>query len=222
MWTQRWLVDRYALSPGRVHVAEPGVDASEISPGTAGGGELLCVAAVTPPKGHDVLLAALATVTDLPWHCVCVGSLDRDPGHVDRLGGHARRVGIDDRVNFTGPRTGADLDSLYADADVLVLASRSETYGMVVTEALARGLPVVATSAGGLPEALGGGRNGSRPGLLVPSGDPAALATALRRWLVDTELRQRLRRAAQERRLTLPSWSATSIRISRALAEVAG
>jgi glycosyltransferase involved in cell wall biosynthesis len=91
-----------------------------------------------------------------------------------------------------------------------------------VTEALAHGLPVVATSVGGLPEALGRGCNGSRPGLLVPSGDPAALAAALRRWLVDTDLRHRLRRAAQERRLTLPSWSATSIRISRALAEAAG
>ena len=205
----------------RVHVAEPAVDAADLATGTAAGGALLCVAAVTPDKGHDVLLAALATVADLPWRCVCVGTLDRDPGFVDRLGRQAREGGIGDRVRFAGPRTGADLDAAYAAADVLVLASRAETYGMVVTEALARGLPVVATAVGGLPEALGRGADGSRPGLLVPPGDPAAFAAALRSWLGDTDLRQRLRHAAQERRVTLPGWSVTSDRISRVLAEVA-
>ena len=87
-----------------------------------------------------------------------------------------------------GPRTGADLERSYAAADVLVLASRAETYGMVVTEALARGLPVVATEVGGVPEALGHGAGGMRPGLLVPSGDPAALGAALRSWLGDAGL----------------------------------
>ena len=219
-WTRRWLLDRYSLRPAQVHVAEPGVDAADLAPGTAAGGELLCVAAVTPGKGHDVLLAALAAVTDLPWHCVCVGALTRDPGFVARLGRQARDGGIGDRVRFTGPRTGADLDVAYAAADALVLASRAETYGMVVTEALARGLPVVATTVGGLPEALGRGSDGSRPGLLVPPGDSNALAAALRCWLSDTDLRQRFRHAAQERRVTLPGWSATSVRISRVLAEV--
>ena len=219
-WTRRWLLDRYTLSPARVHVAEPGADTAEIARGTAAGGELLCVAAVTPGKGHDVLLAALATIRDLSWRCLCVGTLTRDPGFVERLGCQARDGGIGDRVRFTGPRTGADLDVAYAAADALVLASRSETYGMVVTEALARGLPVVATSVGGVPGALGRGADGSRPGLLVPPGDPVALAAALRRWLASTVLRQRFREAARERRGTLPGWPSTTVQLSRVLAEV--
>ena len=92
---------------------------------------------------------------------------------------------------------------------------------MVVTEALARGLPVVATTVGGLPEALGRAPDGSRPGMLVPPDDPAALAAALRRWLGDSALRQRLRHSSRERRSTLQGWSATSVRISRVLGEVA-
>lgn len=220
-WTRRWLLDRYALRPAQVHVAEPGVDAAHRAPGTAAGGELLCVAAVTPGKGHDVLLEALAMVGDLPWRCVCVGTLTRDPGFADRLVRQARESGIGDRVHFTGPRTGADLEASYAAADALVLATRAETYGMVVTEALARGLPVVATAVGGLPRALGRGARGSLPGLLVPPDDPQAFAAALRCWLGDTDLRQRFRHAAQERCATLAGWSATSIRVSRVLAEVA-
>ena len=124
-------------------------------------------------------------------------------------------------MRFTGALAGPDLDAAYAAADVLVLASRAETYGMVVTEALARGLPVVATDVGGLPEALGGGADGDRPGLLVPAGDPAALAAALRSWLGDSDLRRRLRLAAQERRATLAGWSATSERLACVLAGVA-
>ena len=103
---------------------------------------------------------------------------------------------------------------------MLVLASRGETYGMVVTEALARGLPVVATAVGGVPEALGWS-GATRPGLLVPPDDVAGLAAALRRWLDDHDLRQRLRQAAGERRATLPDWSDTTERVSRVLAEVA-
>jgi len=220
-WTRRWLLDRYALRPGLVHVAEPGVDAAEPATGTVEGAELLCVAAVTPLKGHDVLLEALATVSDLSWRCDCVGTLDRDPGFVERLRSQAREGGLSDRVVFTGPRTGADLDLSYASADVVVLASRAETYGMVVTEALARGIPVVATDVGGLPEAMGRGADGSLPGLLVPPGDPAALAAALRCWLGDPDLRERLRRAAHGRRVTLSGWPDTALRVSRILADVA-
>jgi glycosyltransferase involved in cell wall biosynthesis len=221
-WTRGWLLERYPLSPAQVHVAEPGVDPADLAPGTSAGGQLLCVAAVTPGKGHDVLLAALAAIMDLQWRCVCVGTLTRDPGFVDRLGRQARDGGVGDRVRFVGPFSGAHLDIAYAAADALVLATRAETYGMVVTEALARGLPVVSTTAGGLTEALGRGADGSQPGLLVPPGDSEAFAAALRRWLGDALLRQRLRQVAQERRLTLPGWSTTSSRISRVLAEVAG
>jgi glycosyltransferase involved in cell wall biosynthesis len=121
-----------------------------------------------------------------------------------------------------GPRTIAALDQAYSAADALVLATRVESYGMVVSEALARGLPVLATSVGGLPEALGRLPGGRRPGLLVPPGDAAALAAALRRWLTDASLRGRLRHAARQRRTTLRGWPVTSDRVSRVLAGVSG
>ena len=97
-----------------------------------------------------------------------------------------QRHGLDDRVRLTGPLTGAALDAAYAAADLLVVPSRAETYGMVVTEALARGIPVLASDAGGLPETLGRDPGGRVPGVLVQSGDAAALAAALRGWLIDS------------------------------------
>jgi glycosyltransferase involved in cell wall biosynthesis len=215
-WTRRRLGELYGLPTGMIHVAEPGVEAAGLAPGTEAGGALLCVAAVTPVKGHDVLLDALATAADLAWRCTCVGSLDRDPAFA---GGVRRRAG--DRVTFPGTRTGAELDRAYAAADLVVLASHAETYGMVVTEALARGLPVLATGVGGVPEALGQGEDGTRPGLLVPPGDPAALGTALRSWLEDAGLRRRLRRAARERRATLRPWAATAAEVATVLARAA-
>jgi glycosyltransferase involved in cell wall biosynthesis len=217
-WARRRLADLYALPPDRVHVAEPGVDPARLAPGTAAGGALLCVASLTPDKGHGVLFDALASATDLVWRCECVGSLVRDPAFADRARRRARDRGLGDRVSFPGPLTGADLDRAYAAADLLVLPSHAETYGMVVTEALARGLPVLASDVGGVTEALGHGDDGARPGMLVPSGDPAALGAALRAWLEDAELRDRLRRAARERRATLRPWAATASEVAEVLA----
>ncbi len=121
-WTRRRLLELYPLPADRVHVAEPAVDAADLATGSAAGEALLCVAAVTFDKGHDVLLDALATISDLSWHCVCVGSLDRDPAFVESLRRRALDGGLDDRVHFAGPRTGADLDRSYAAADLMVLA----------------------------------------------------------------------------------------------------
>jgi len=209
-WARRVLLELYPLPDDRVHVAEPGADAADVAPGTATAGALLSVAAVIPGKGHDVLLDALAMLARLRWHCLCVGSLERDPAFAERLRRRVLDGGMDGRVRFSGPQTGADLARSYGAADVLVLPSRSETYGMVVTEALARGLPVVAAEVGGVPEALGHGVDGTRPGLLVPPDDPAALRDALRAWLEDGDLRRRLRRAARERRASLSRWSTTT------------
>jgi glycosyltransferase involved in cell wall biosynthesis len=220
-WGRRTLLELYSLPHDRVHVAQPGVDAAPLSTGTPTGGAMLCVAAVIPGKGHDVLLDALAKLTDLSWECLCVGSLDRDPAFVARLRRGLSESELADRVRFTGPRSGADLDRRYASADVLVLPSRAETYGMVVTEALARGLPVVATDVGGVREALGHGMGGVRPGLLVPPADATALAAALRSWLADAELRLRWRRAARERRASLSGWSTTTSVLAGVLAEAA-
>jgi glycosyltransferase involved in cell wall biosynthesis len=218
-WTRRRLLELYELSPERVHVAEPAVERAQLASASAGGGALLCVAAVSFDKGHDVLLDALAAISDLSWHCTCVGSLDRDPAFAARLRQRSDTAGLGNRIEFPGPRTGADLDRSYDAADLLVLPSRAETYGMVLTEALARGLPVVAANAGGVTEALGYAADATtRPGLLVAPDDPPALARALRAWLGDADLRRRLRRAARERRDSLSRWDTTTSAIAGVLA----
>ena len=102
-----------------------------------------------------------------------------------------------------------------------MLATRAESYGMVVTEALAHGLPVLATAAGGLPEALGRLPDGRVPGVLVPPDDADALAAALRRWLTDDRHRGALRDAAAERRASLDGWGVTTDRVGRVLEEAA-
>ena len=220
-WARQALLDLYALPAERVHVAEPGVEAAELAPGTARGDSLLSVAAVIPGKGHDVLLDALATLNGRRWQCLCVGTLERDPAYVAALRRRAVDRGVDGRMRFSGAQPDADLSRSYGAADLLVLPSRSETYGMVVTEALARGLPVVAADVGGVPEALGHGADGTRPGVLVPPDDAAALGEALRAWLEDPGLRRRLRRAARERRESLPDWSATTSALADVLASAA-
>ena len=220
-WARQALLDLYSLPDGRVHVAEPGVEAAELAPGTATGGSLLSVAAVIPGKGHDVLVDALASLDGRRWRCLCVGTLERDPTYVATLRRRAFDRGMDGRLRFSGALPEEDLARSYGAADLLVLPSRSETYGMVVTEALARGLPVVAADVGGVPEAMGHGADGTRPGLLVPGDDPAALGDALRAWLEDAGLRRRLRRAARERRESLPDWSATTAALADVLARAA-
>ncbi len=208
-WAGRDLVARHGLDPARVHVVPPGADPAPLAPGTDGASRLLCVAAVTPRKGHDLLVRALGSLTGLPWSCECVGAL-RDPGHAARLRALITDLGLDGRVRLAGPRTGDALAARYAAADLTVLASRAETYGMVIAESLARGVPVLATAAGAVPETLGVAPDGDRPGLLVPPEDPAALAHALRRWLTEPALRERLRAAARARRATLDDWTTAS------------
>ncbi|MEV6812542.1 glycosyltransferase family 4 protein [Micromonospora sp. NPDC051296] len=218
-WTRAQLLRRYALPVDRVHVAAPGVDPAPPAPGSPAGSALLCVATVAAHKGHDVLVEALAAVADRPWTLACVGPLHREPAFVDRLRERIAAHRIGDRVRLTGPLAGDRLAAAYAAADLLVHPSRGETYGMVVTEALARGIPVLATAVGGLPDALGHAAPDGRPGLLVPPGDPDALATQLRRWFDEAELRERLRRAARRRRTTLEDWTTTTNRITAALKE---
>jgi glycosyltransferase involved in cell wall biosynthesis len=227
-WTLEWLVERYQLDPDRLHVAQPGADNADTATGTPSGSELLCVAAVVPAKGHLDLLAALASVADRPWRLRCVGALDLAPDHVAHLRRRCLDSGIAERVTFVGPLAGDDLEQAYAAADVLVLASRIETYGLVLTEALAHGLPVIATSVGGVAEAMGGvaeavdGTAGAvLPGLLVPAAGPDELGRALRSWLEDADLRERLRAAALQRRATLSPWSTTAQRVSDVLSGLA-
>ena len=162
---QRYPLTTPDLPP--IYVAEPGTDPAPPAVGTDGASALLCVAAVTPVKGHDVLVDALAAVADRPWTCVCAGPLDRAPEHVADVRRRIARAGLVDRVRLVGPLDPDARDAAYAAADLAVLASRTETYGMAAAEALARGLPLVATTGGGLPDTVGHAPDGTRPGLLV-------------------------------------------------------
>nr|GID83403.1 hypothetical protein Ade03nite_23270 [Actinoplanes derwentensis] len=180
-----------------VHAIPPGVDPAPPAVPSPGGHRFLNVASLTHRKGQDVLLAALTLITDPGWTCTVAGA-GEPPGPA--VPG----------VRFVGPLAGAALDDAYANADLFVLPSRAETYGMVITEALARGIPVVASDVGGVPEALGAAPGGGIPGRLVPPDDPDALAGALRDWLTGPELRDRWRADALARRETLTGWDETA------------
>ena len=177
-WTRRQVLTRYAIPACRVHVARPGVD-PVAAPARPVRGHLICVGVLGRHKGQDLLVEALADLADRDWHCVLAGSLDRDPDFAGQLRARITRLGYGHRVRLSGVLTGAALSHAYTTADLLVAPSRAETYGMTVTEALAHGLPVIAAAVGGLPEALGSTADGTRPGQLIPPGDPAALAAAL-------------------------------------------
>ncbi|NEA99573.1 glycosyltransferase family 4 protein [Streptomyces sp. SID13726] len=217
-WAVRRLVSHHGLAPERVHVATPGADIAPLASGTDGVSRLLCVAAVTPRKGQHRLIEALAGATDLPWSCVCVGGITQDPEYVASLRVLIQKYGLQDRLHLAGPQAGAELDASYAAADLMVLTSYAETYGMAVTEALARGIPVLATDVGGLPEAVGRAPDGGVPGILVPPEDPAALAAELRGWFGEADVRRRLKAAARGRRAALDGWATTA----RSLAGVLG
>ncbi|MET7651405.1 glycosyltransferase family 4 protein [Streptomyces sp. NPDC005486] len=209
-WAVRRLVSHHGLAPERVHVAAPGADIAPLASGTDGVSRLLCVASVTPRKGQHRLVEALAAARDLPWSCVCVGGLGQDPEYVVHLRGLIAKHGLQDRLELAGPKAGAELDAAYASADLMVLTSYAETYGMAVTEALARGIPVLATDVGGLPEAVGRAPDGGVPGILVPPEDPAALAAELRGWFGEADVRRRLKAAARGRRAALNGWATTA------------
>jgi len=219
-WTRRQVLTRYRIPARRVHVARPGAD-RVAAPARPVRGHLICVGVLSRHKGQDLLVEALADLADRDWHCVLAGSLDRDPDFVEHLQTRITRLGYDHRVRLTGVLTGAALSHAYTTADLLVAPSRSETYGMTVTEALAHGLPVIATAVGGLPEAFGSTADGTGPGQLIPPGDPAALAAALGDWLGDEGHRHRLRAAVRQRQPTLRGWEQTTQEVAEALTALA-
>ncbi|CAM3700206.1 glycosyltransferase family 4 protein [Smaragdicoccus niigatensis] len=221
-WTRDRLLAEHNLSADRVHVAHPGSDAVELAPSRENGRALLCVATIAAHKGHDTLVSALDRIAELPWHCTFAGPLDREPRFVDNLRRQLDNSRVADRVTFVGTLAGDSLSKQYAAADLVVLASRVESYGMVLGEALARGIPVVATRVGGIPEAVGTANDGTVPGLLVAPNDAEALSEELARWLQDPQLRHRLRAAARDRRRSLPTWRSSTERVAAVLAGVAG
>jgi glycosyltransferase involved in cell wall biosynthesis len=181
------------------------------------------VGAVTPVKGADRVLAALVAVADLDWTWTCVGAADVDPAFASALRSEVEGAALGDRLRWTGALAPDRVAGQLAAADLLVVGSRVETYGMVVGEALARGIPVLVPPVGGLSEALGATRDGRRPGLVAARDDLDALAASLRAWLSDADLRERTRAAAVARRAEgLPAWAETTAVVEKALDEAAG
>jgi glycosyltransferase involved in cell wall biosynthesis len=200
--TARLLASSYGVPAGRIKVAPPGSDRVAPARGSRDATvSLLSVGAVVPRKGYDVLLAALAMLADLPWRLTLVGDRTRDPATAQRLDEQIGRLGLAGRVTATGAVASERIDQLYDEADIFVLASRHEGYGMAFAEAIAYGLPVVGTRAGALPETVPADAS-----LLVPIDDPSALAAALRQLIEDPALRRRVATAAQTAAAGLPAW----------------
>lgn len=212
------VLDGYGVPREHIRVVVPGIEATEPAegPDAAEAPLLLCVASVTPRKGHDVLVDALTRVRDLRWRCVCAGSTERDPAFAGPLMARVAEAGLADKLDFVGERHGDALTALYRGASVFVLASHYEGYGMALADALAHGLPVVSTTGGAIPFTVP-----PDAGLLVEPGDAPAFADALRTVLApDGAVRAELGAAARSHAETLPSWREAAATFARAIEEL--
>ncbi|MEU1973030.1 glycosyltransferase family 4 protein [Microbacterium sp. NPDC019599] len=216
-WTRTQLAQRGLVAPARLSVAIPGTDDVPPAHGTRGGSAMLCLGVVAPHKGQDVLVEALSGLGGGGWTCTIAGSVDAEPAFARRVVGRREEAGLRDRIRMPGVLAGAALDEALGGADLLVAPSRVEAYGMVVADALRRGIPVVASDVGGIPEAVAS----SEAAVLVPPGDAWALRVALERWVADPALRARLTGEARRGRDRLPRWTDTAARVAAVLEEVA-
>ena len=211
--TARLVASDYGVSTERITVARPGNDPAPRSRGSRDGvPHLLSVGAVTPRKGFDVLIAALAALAKLPWRLTIAGDLTRDPNEAARLQACISEHQLSNRIAVPGAVSAERLAALYDEADVFVLASHFEGYGMAYSEALSRGLPVVGTTAGAIPDTVP-----CTAGLLVAPGDVTELADALRRVIADDELRRRLSDGAVASAAALPTWQQSAAIFAAAL-----
>ncbi len=211
--TAALLTADYAVPSTSISVACPGTDPAPAARGSDDGiVRLLSVGAVVPRKGFDVLIAALATLADLPWQLTIAGARDRDPKAAARLDADIARFELGTRVDVLGAVAAERLDALYTGADLFVLASRFEGYGMAYAEAIAHGLPVIGTTAGAIPDTVPAGA-----AVLVPPDDAGALAGALRRLVENADARGRLAAGAREAAGRLPTWQASANIFARAL-----
>ncbi|MCA4904816.1 MAG: glycosyltransferase family 4 protein [Rhodocyclaceae bacterium] len=205
--TARCLADA-GVDAARIAVTPPGTerppeDAVHQLAGAGDGGtlRLLSIGSVVPRKGHRLLVEALAGLKALPWRLNCIGSTERDLAAVAGVRAAIASHGLDGRVALAGEVGPDALREAWHDADVFVLPSSHEGYGMAYAEAMARGLPVIGTTAGAIPDTVP-----ETAGLLVEAGDVDALRIALERLMVDAALRQQLAAGALEAAAALPDW----------------
>lgn len=220
-WTARTLAAD-GVPIAQLRVVEPGVErrktrgsASRQGPVAALEQEslsLLCVATLTPRKGHAVLIEALNELRDRPWHLTCAGSLLRDAPTVAALQHQIDRFSLRKRVSLLGDVDREALDRYYERADLFVLPSYLEGYGMALAEAIAHGVPVVSTTAGAIPETVP-----ANASVLVPPGDSRALAKALASLLDDPVRRAALAANARAARASLPTWAIAAAKFAAAL-----
>jgi glycosyltransferase involved in cell wall biosynthesis len=177
---------------------------------------LLAVGSAVPRKGYDMLAAALGKLSSLRWRLTIAGDMGRDPATAARLIADIARFGLGDKVTLVGAVTAARLATLYAHADVFVLPSRYEGFGMAFAEAIAHGLPVIGTTAGAIPDVVP-----PSAGILVRPDDCIALADALRRLIADHAERARFAAGARAASARLPTWRGSAALFSAAIERVA-
>lgn len=215
--TKRSLIADFAVPEECIAVAEPGVDPAPRAAGSASGEpiQLLAVGSLVPRKGYDVLVAALAGLADRPWRLTIIGAADRSPATASALAAQIAEAGLSQRVRLAGAVDQAALEAAYAGADLFVMPSLFEGYGMVLTEALACGLPILCTTGGAAAETAP-----DEAALKVPPGDVAALRAGLARLLDDSDERRRRADAAWHVARALPRWRQTATIVAELCAKV--
>lgn len=174
---------------------------------------LLCVATLTPRKGHLLLIRALARLRHRPWRLDCAGASDRAPATTRTLRAGLRGLGLAGRVRLRGSLSAPALARAYRGADLFVLPSFHEGYGMAAAEAMAHGLPCLVTRAGALGETVP-----AAAGQRVPVGDVTALRRALRFWLNQPARVRRVGAIARRLAARRPDWDFQAARFCAILA----
>ena len=209
--TKRIVADDFAVPATRITVAEPGTDRAARALSYCAEAEppavprLLAVGSIVPRKGYDVLVRALVPLADRAWEVAIAGSDDRSPATTSALIAQIEAAGLTGRVRMLGAVGTDDLDALYRRSDIFLMPSLFEGYGMVLAEAMARGLPIVCTTGGAAAET-----SPDAAALKVPPGDARAFSDALARLLDDAPLRRGMSNAAWAAGLALPTWDGTA------------
>ncbi|MEM7289483.1 MAG: glycosyltransferase family 4 protein [Pseudomonadota bacterium] len=191
----------------------PGVERLVIAkPSGKPGLKLLCVGAVIERKGHRFLLEALSQLKHLDWEIDCVGKTDTDPALFKSLEDLASTKGLTERIRFHHSVSEDALLGFYGEADVFVLPSLFEGYGMAYAEAIVSGIPVIGTTAGAITKTVP-----ETCGILVTPGDSTHLAAALKKLISDADLREALRMATHREAPNFPNWNEQAAKFANLL-----